>query len=252
MDNILEPIQIQVPKKSNIRVIWEDDSENYTQERVKRISKYISDKYDNNNVQVIFKPKKITIEEGEVEMTVADNVMDNNYQKKLFKNWIENNKIEIDWDRLMRLDDKVNDKLAQKRDNDYRYRNWSIKELEWSNFLSYGDGNKISFQELEGITVITSDPLNMGGKTTLALDLLLFLFFNTTTKGNTAAKMFNLFRQDKDEVIVKGKVAIDGVDYIIERVVTRKLKRDGVSYTTKNRIIIQKNISRWFNREFRG
>ena len=59
----------------------------------------------------------------------------------------------------------------------------------------------------------------MGGKTTLALDLLLFLFFNTTTKGNTAAKMFNLFRQDKDEVIVKGKVAIDGVDYIIERVV---------------------------------
>ena len=236
MDNILEPIQIKVPKKSNIRVIWEDDSENYTQERVKRITKYISDKYDNNNVQVIFKPKKVTIEEGEVELTVADNVMDSNYQKKLFKSWLENNKIEIDWDRLMRLDDKVNDKLAQKRDNDYRYRNWSIKELEWSNFLSYGDGNKISFQELEGITVITSDPLNMGGKTTLALDLLLFLFFNTTTKGNTAAKMFNLFRQDKDEVIVKGKVAIDGIDYIIERVVTRKLKRDGVTYNTKTEL----------------
>ena len=72
----------------------------------------------------------------------------------------------------------------------------------------------------------------MGGKTTLALDLLLFLFFNTTTKGNTASKMFNLFR-DKDEVIVKGKVAIDGVDYIIERTVTRKLKRNSTDYNTR-------------------
>ena len=57
MDNILETTQIEIPKKSNIRVIWEDDSENYTQERVKRINKYISEKYGNNNVQVIFKPK---------------------------------------------------------------------------------------------------------------------------------------------------------------------------------------------------
>ena len=37
MDNILETTQIEIPKKSNIRVIWEDDSENYTQERVKVI-----------------------------------------------------------------------------------------------------------------------------------------------------------------------------------------------------------------------
>jgi len=67
---------------------------------------------------------------------------------------------------------------------------------------------------------------------TLAMDVLLFLFFNTTTKGNTAIKMFNLFR-DKDEVSVKGKVSIDGVDYIIERIVTRKLKRNGIDYNTR-------------------
>jgi DNA repair exonuclease SbcCD ATPase subunit len=158
--------------------------------------------------------------------------MDVNYQRRLFKEWLNNSNIEVDWERLLRLDDKVNEKLSQQRDTDYRYRNWYVKELEWSNFLSYGDGNKISFKELEGITVITSDPLNMGGKTTLALDLLLFLFFNTTTKGSTAIKMFNLFR-DKDEVSVKGKIAIDGVDYIIERIVTRKLKRGGNEYNTR-------------------
>ena len=233
MENLMEKTKISVPKKAKIRVIWEDNAENYTQERARRVGKYITEKYGNSNVQVIFKPKKILTDDGEVEMSVADSVMDTNYQKKLFKKWIKNNKVDVDLDRLMRLDDKVNEKLSQQRETDYRYRNWYIKELEWSNFLSYGDGNKISFKELEGITVITSDPLNMGGKTTLALDLLLFLFFNTTTKGSTALKMFNLFRKDKDEVIVKGRVAIDGVDYIIERVVTRKLKRDKVNYNTR-------------------
>ena len=233
MEKLMEVVKTSVPKKAKIRVVWEGDSENYTQERVKRIGRYFIEKYGNPNVQVIFRPKKVLTEDGEIEMSVADSVMDTNYQKKLFKKWIKNNKVDVDLDRLMRLDDKVNEKLSQQRDTDYRYRNWNIKELEWSNFLSYGDGNKISFKELEGITVITSDPLNMGGKTTLALDLLLFLFFNTTTKGSTALKMFNLFRKDKDEVIVKGRVAIDGVDYIIERVVTRKLKRDKVNYSTR-------------------
>jgi DNA repair exonuclease SbcCD ATPase subunit len=232
MEKTLEKVKLNIPNKAKVRVIWEDNPENYTQERSKRIAKYITEKYENPNVQVIFKPKKVTTETGEVEMTVADNVMDINYQRKLFKEWLKNTNVDIDWERLLRLDDKVNEKLSQQRDTDYRYRNWYIKELEWSNFLSYGDGNKISFKELEGLTVITSDPLNMGGKTTLALDLLLFLFFNKTTKGNTAIKMFNLFR-DKNEVSVKGRVAIDGVDYIIERTVTRKLKRTGTEYTTR-------------------
>lgn len=232
MEKVSSKSIVSVPNKAKIRVVWEDNPENYTQERSKRIAKYIVEKYNNPNVQVVFKPKKVTTENGEVEMTVADNLMDVNYQRRLFKEWLNNSNIEVDWERLLRLDDKVNEKLSQQRDTDYRYRNWYVKELEWSNFLSYGDGNKISFKELEGITVITSDPLNMGGKTTLALDLLLFLFFNTTTKGSTAIKMFNLFR-DKDEVSVKGKIAIDGVDYIIERIVTRKLKRGGNEYNTR-------------------
>ena len=236
MENLVKENRIVVPEKAKLRVIWEDVPENYTQERSKRIAKYFTEKYKNPNVQVIFKPKKVLVDGGEVEMTVADNVMDTTYQRKLFKQWITDNKVDVDWDRLLRLDDKINEKLSQQRETDYRYRNWYIKELEWSNFLSYGDGNKISFKELEGITIITSDPLNMGGKTTLALDLLLFLFFNTTTKGNTAIKMFNLFREDCNEVTVKGKVAIDGVDYIIERKVTRKAKRTGDEYTTKTHL----------------
>jgi len=156
--------KILIPAKASVRVQWEDVPENYTKDRVKRIEQYISEKYNVNKVQVIFKPKKQDTEHGQIEMSIADNVMDTNYQRKLFKEWLDGNKIEIDWERLLRLDDKVNDKLKQIRDIEYRYRNWYIKELEWDNFLSYGDGNKLSFDGLRGITTISSNPGNQGGK----------------------------------------------------------------------------------------
>jgi len=156
--------QTIIPPKARIRVIWEDLPENYTKERQKRVNTYFTEKYNNPNVQVIFKPKKTMVEGSDVEMTVADNVMDSNYQRKLFKEWLNTNDIDIDWDRLITLDNKVNEKLSQERDIDYRYRNWYIRELEWDNFLSFGDGNKLSFDGLDGITVVDSTPENTGGK----------------------------------------------------------------------------------------
>jgi hypothetical protein len=59
MENLVEKGLIKVPSKAKIRVIWEDDPNNYTQERQKRIAKYIAEKYGNQNVQVIFKAKKV-------------------------------------------------------------------------------------------------------------------------------------------------------------------------------------------------
>ena len=91
MEKLVEEVKIDVPNKAKIRIIWEDNPENYTQERSKRIGKYVAEKYGNPNVQVVFKPKKIITDDGEVEMTVADNVMDTTYQRKLFKEWLKVN-----------------------------------------------------------------------------------------------------------------------------------------------------------------
>lgn len=59
---------------------------------------------------------------------------------------------------------------------------------------------------------------------TISVDLIMFLFFNKTTKSKTNAEVFNKFR-DCDEVKVKGYIEIDGFDYIIERVLTRKMSK---------------------------
>jgi DNA repair exonuclease SbcCD ATPase subunit len=58
------------------------------------------------------------------------------------------------------------------------------------------------------------------------VDLLLFLFFNETTKTTKAEEIFNRFT-DKDLVVVKGEVTIDGEDYIILRKIERKLSKKG-------------------------
>jgi DNA repair exonuclease SbcCD ATPase subunit len=232
--------KLVIPKKASIRVIWKDDPHNYTKERVKRIEQYFKEKYSIDKIQVIFKPKKIDTENGQVEMSITDNVTDINYQRKLFKEWLDTNNIEIDWERLLKLDDKVNEKLKEKISEEYRYRNWFIKEIEWDNFLSYGDGNKLSFDNLKGITVISSNPANMGGKTALSVDLLLFLFFNETTRTKVAAQVFNKFRDNVNKVRVKGVVNIDGLDYIIERTLTRSKKKTEDGHNVKSDLNYQK------------
>jgi len=56
--------------------------------------------------------------------------------------------------------------------------------------------------------------------------LLMFLFFNETTKTTKAEEIFNRFT-NKDSVVVRGEITIDGEDYIIVRKIERKLSKKG-------------------------
>ena len=56
--------------------------------------------------------------------------------------------------------------------------------------------------------------------------LLLFLFFNDTTKTTKAEEVFNKFR-DVNEVFVQGDVEIDGENYVIVRKINRKKTKKG-------------------------
>ena len=106
------------------------------------------------------------------------------------------------------------------------FKRWYIKKIEFSNFLSYGENQVIDFDKCNGITVVESDPPNFGGKTVLTVDLLLFLFFNTTTKTQKAEEIFNRFT-DVNKVSVKGDIIIDGEEYIIARQIERKKSKAG-------------------------
>ena len=217
-------MKIDKLKNPFIRVIWEDIPPNFTKERLRRTKAYFQKKYNSKNVTVVTKSKSIDGEE--LKLGLDTNVMDTTYQKKLLKDFITVENMEVKWVNLSKLDDTVNNKLEEVGKLHNVYRTLKIKKITFSNFLSFGDNNTMEFSNLNGITVIDSDPPNYGGKTVLSVDLLLFLFFNATTKTTKAEEIFNKFR-DSNEVIVQGDVEIDGENYVILRKVIRKRTKKG-------------------------
>lgn len=217
-----------------IKVTWEDTPENFTPEKIRRVKAYFQDKYKGKNIQVITKSLVNTSNVQLQSLEASDNILDNQYQKNLMKDFIKENKITTKWELIDRLDNKVNGEIDKLNENKVRYNKWFIKKIEFSNFLSFGEDNVIDYTTLDGITVIESTPKNFGGKSTSSVDLLMFLFFNSTTKTKTAIEIFNKF-SDKDELSVKGEITIDGDDYVIERKLSRKKTKAG-EYNVTNKL----------------
>ena len=214
-----------------IKVTWADTPESFTPERVKRVKEYFKEKYNTRHVKIITKVLSNNSNTKLKSLEVSDSITDSNYQKTLMRDFVAQNAIDVNIDYLDRLDNKVNEEIFKKDENRVKYNRWYIKNVEFSNFLSFGENNIIDFTGLDGITVVESTPKNFGGKSTATVDLLLFLFFNTTTKTKTNGEIFNRFT-NKDSVNVKGLITIDGDDYIIERLITRKKGRSD-AYTIK-------------------
>ncbi len=207
-----------------IQVIWEDTPENFTQERIKSVKQYFYKKYNSTNVNVITKVK--ATEEDQQTIDVSVNIMDKNYQRELIKSYLESKGNDSVYDKVVEIDNAVENYLIANDPEISPFKRWYIKKIEFSNFLSFGEDQVLDFEKCNGITVVESDPPNFGGKTVLTVDLLLFLFFNTTTKTTKAEEIFNRFT-DKNKVTVKGEILIDGDDYIIVRTIERKKSKAG-------------------------
>ena len=216
--------KLDVAKLENpyIQVVWEDTAENFTQERIKSVRTYFSKKYNSTNVNVLTKVK--TSDDVKQTVDVSFNIMDRNYQIELMKELIKQKGQDGLFDDILKLDTAVENKMVSQEVT--AFKKWYIKKIEFSNFLSYGENQVLDFDQCNGITVVESDPPNFGGKTVLTVDLLLFLFFNTTTKTSKAEEIFNRF-SDKNKVSVRGDIMIDGEEYIIVRQIERKKAKSG-------------------------
>lgn len=223
-NNMASKLDISQLDNPNVQVIWEDSAENFTQERIKSVKQYFYKKYGSTNVNVITKVK--TTDDSQQTIDVSVNIMDKNYQKELIKNLLESKSLDSYYDQVMNIDLAVENKMMSEEMEITPFKKWYIKKIEFSNFLSYGENQVLDLEKCNGITVVESDPPNFGGKTVLTVDLLLFLFFNTTTKTQKAEEIFNRFT-DKNKVSVRGEVSIDGDEYVIARQIERKKAKSG-------------------------
>ncbi len=221
-------------KNPYIKVTWQDTHENFTPEKLNRVKSYFQKKYNTKYVQLITKVISNEDQTKLASLDITENISDFQYQKTLMKDFVEENEINVSLDRLYNLDNKVNEDFIRKNGDRIKYTKWYIKKVEFSNFLSYGENNEINFTDLPGITVVESTPKNFGGKSTATVDLMMYLFFNKTTKTKTNVEIFNRF-SDNNEVRVKGYITIDNEEYVIERSSSRKKTKSG-DYNVTNKL----------------
>ena len=223
-----------------IQVIWEDFADNFTQDKLKSVKSYFQKKYNTTNVNVLTKTKLVN-EETTTTIDVSMNITDPIYQLDLLRQYVTSKEMEDKIDDVLNINQIVENRLQEKDVEVTQFKKWFIRKIEFSNFLSYGENQRLDFDQMNGIVVIESNPANFGGKTVLSVDLLLFLFFNETSKTTKSEEIFNRFTS-KDKVTVKGEITIDGEDYILIRTIERKLSRKG-DWNVKTELDFFKKLS---------
>ena len=220
---MIKDLDFSLFENPTIQVVWEDLPENFTQDKIKSVKHYFSKKYNTTNVNVLTKAK--TTQTDEIQsIDVSVNISDVNYQLDLLRNFIESKGYGEKSEDILSINKIVENKMSGDEETQAQFKKWYIRNIEFSNFLSYGENQRLNFDALNGIVVVESDPPNFGGKTVLTVDLLMFLFFNETTKTTKAEEIFNRF-SNKDKVHVKGEITIDGEDYVIVRNIERKMSK---------------------------
>ena len=229
---------VKVGENAKIHINWKVSPYDYSKEKEKSIIAKASKKYSipKDHIRVI--PDFLTIDKDGKEISLTSDVVTNiqnpEFQVKLFKDWLKNNKIEdCDFELVKKIDSQINSKIDY---NAYeKYKRYSIKWIKWDNFLSYGPGNYFDFTTLDGLVLLNGEPANQSGKTTFAIDLIHFLLFGKIEKYPTLDKIFNKHLPEAQQVVVEGCIEIDGIDYIIKRVLSRPAlsKRTAKSKTTQ-------------------
>ena len=159
--------QVRISPYAKIKVYWSDRPENYSKEVKNRIRNHFAKKYgvNKNNIDVQYQPVKFSDNGDVIEITGAniENIMDISYQRELMKEWIKRENKVIDFDRILKLDDKINAELNLNNE-EIHHTSWAIKWITINNFLSFGEKNYVPFSRLKGLTVVNSVPANQGGK----------------------------------------------------------------------------------------
>jgi len=167
MDDVIKVPKLKIPANAKIKVYWDDKVENYSKENKVTVRNHFAQKYGvaKANINVVYRPVKVNNKGETVEISGAgiENIMDIGYQRELFKEWLNREDKNVEFDRLIKLDDKVNAELNIDT-SDTAHKSWSLKWMMLNGFLCFGANNFVSFSNLNGLTIVNSYPENQGGK----------------------------------------------------------------------------------------
>ena len=206
------------------------DSSNYSKNNIVRIKSTNTNNSDLFNIITDIKTKinvvDVRVQRVSNKLTNTNNITnkiigdirDISYQNKLIKTFIKN-KFSVTDEILNKVED-VNSKINKKLKDTDIVRNvvWQPIRFEFDNMFSYGEGNVVNFDTMNGIYGLFAP--NASGKSSI-LDALMFCLFDKCSRTFKASQVMN---NRQNSFKCKLHFMIGEIDYYIERVATRDKK----------------------------
>ena len=213
----------EIKPTSRVRIL---SNKKFSQSELKDINNFLKGKL--NVSEVIFKIDEV-IESTHIvgdDFTILKNDLRNlDVQISLLKKFYKNeNILPHEWAKISEFTSKyLNSCLTQ----DSTCYKWTIKQVEFDNLYSYGEGNIINFDKLNGLVGILGP--NRSGKSSI-VGTLLYSLFNTSDRGLT--KNLSVINNDKSYCLSKVKINVKNQDYLIERQTVRQESKKGENGVT--------------------
>jgi len=226
VDNGIVPIVTNMPKKPRLRVRVSNTDPSQIKKVLTKIKKqYKVQEFTVTRMDTLSKQKTGNFD----DRLAIGNVKDIEFQNELIKDYLERQYLANNdtIDKIKQINREINTKLV---DDDVTPNiQWVPKEFEFSNMFSYGENNKIRFDNAKGVVGIFAP--NASGKSSL-FDAISFCIFDKTSRTNVAK---NILNNRKSNFYCKLHFQVDGLDYYIER--TAKLINKGTH--------LKVNVSFW-------
>ena len=208
VNNGVVPTVTNMPKKPRLRVRVSNTDPSQIKKALTKIKKqYKVQEFTVTRMDTLSKQKTGNFD----DKLAIGNVRDVEFQNELIKDYLERQYLADDdtIDKIKQINRQINTKLV---DDDVTPNiQWVPKEFEFSNMFSYGENNKIRFENTNGIVGIFAP--NASGKSSL-FDALSFCIFDKTSRTYIAK---NILNNRKSNLYCKLHFQIEDVDYFIER-----------------------------------
>ena len=208
VDNGVVPTVTNMPKKPRLRVRVSNTDPSQIKKALTKIKKqYKVQEFTVTRMDTLSKQKTGNFD----DRLAIGNVRDVEFQNELIKDYLERQYLadEDTIDKIKQINRDINSKLV---DDDVTPNiQWVPKTFEFSNMFSYGEDNKIKFDNVNGMVGIFAP--NASGKSSL-FDALSFCIFDKTSRTYVAKNVLN---NRKDNFYCKLHFQIEDTDYYIER-----------------------------------
>lgn len=115
--------------------------------------------------------------------------------------------------------------VSASEENFLRNSKWRLRNLKFDNLFSYGEGNELDFDKMNGIIGIFGS--NRIGKSSI-VGSVMYSLFNSTDRGSV--KNLHVCNIRKPFCYSRAIVNVSGCDYIFERQTTKYENKKGVSH----------------------